>query len=196
MIREQWLELGIARLAPLFAEKAGIAELPPMRVSTGHTGTSKKDIGSCWKAAVASDKRAQIFISPMIDSSTRALDILAHEIIHAIVPEAKHGAPFKHIARAIGLEGKMTATVAGPELITHLNAIVAEIGEYPHAKLLTAEKAIGAPKKETTRMIKCECVQCGYVIRTTRTWLDLYSAPLCPCNQETDELPLRMVVQS
>lgn len=191
-IRETWLIQAIEELRPLFSEKAQV-ELPAVRVSTGFTGSGKKTVlGACWKGMTASDGLAQIFISPLIDSSTRCLDILAHELIHAIEPEAKHGAPFKRIALAVGLAGKMTATVAGPELQDRLNEIVSRIGEYPHAALTPAERAVGAPKKETTRMIKCECTACGYVARTTRTWLDLYSAPICPCNP--DELRVMAVM--
>ena len=36
----------------------------------------------------------------------------------------------------------------------------------------------------TTRLFKAECLSCGYIIRTTRKWLDGEGAPLCPCNGE------------
>jgi len=32
----------------------------------------------------------------------------------------------------------------------------------------------------TTRMIRCRCRSCGYTARTTRKWLTLHGAPLCP----------------
>lgn len=37
-----------------------------------------------------------------------------------------------------------------------------------------------APKKQKTRMLKCECATCGYTVRTARKWLELAGAPLCP----------------
>ncbi len=29
-------------------------------------------------------------------------------------------------------------------------------------------------------MLKCECVTCGYTVRTARKWLEEAGAPLCP----------------
>lgn len=36
------------------------------------------------------------------------------------------------------------------------------------------------PKKQKTRMLKCECAECGYTVRTARKWLEQAGAPLCP----------------
>ena len=48
----------------------------------------------------------------------------------------------------------------------------------------------GKPRrKQSTRMLKCQCGFCGYVVRTTRTWLDEYGPPLCPCNSKQMEGP-------
>jgi hypothetical protein len=35
------------------------------------------------------------------------------------------------------------------------------------------------PPKQDARLIKCECGECGYVVRTTRKWLEI-GAPHCP----------------
>jgi hypothetical protein len=82
---------------------------------------------------------------------------------------------FAKVAKAFGLEGKMTATVAGAELTERLNALVEQLGEYPHALL----KESG--KKQSTRMIKCECYSCGYIARTSSKWIEQAGAPICPC---------------
>jgi len=29
-------------------------------------------------------------------------------------------------------------------------------------------------------MLKCECVTCGYTVRTARKWLEEAGAPVCP----------------
>ena len=69
----------------------------------------------------------------------------------------------------------MTATEAGEELKGRLNALVEQLGEYPHA-LLTE-----SGKKQSTRMIKCECYSCGYIARTSSKWIEEAGAPICPC---------------
>lgn len=128
------------------------------------------------------------------------LDILLHELCHAVVnmhyPEAKwHGSQFGRLARGVGLEGKLTATVAGAELIEKLEAMLEELGQYPHAAI---EPGVGSPKPQTTRMLKVVCrdPQCktfdfetnsGYVLRTTAKWLDAYGTPFCVCGVRMEE---------
>ena len=109
------------------------------------------------------------------------LDLLLHELIHATVGTHEgHKGAFKRLAVACGLSGKMTATIAGEALTPRLADIVASLGEYPHSALNPASGA----KKAGTRLIKCECLECGYIVRTTSKWLDDMGAPICPCNLE------------
>ncbi len=182
--REEWLVAAIEALGKTVFADAGV-ELPPVRVSVGWPGgRGKKEnvIGQCWPTGLAADKKAQLFISPVLNDGARVLDVLAHELVHA-ADDCKNGhkAPFAKIAKAIGLTGKMTATVATPELVEKLNAIVLELGVYPHAELA---KSGGShePKKQTARMRKAECpVGSGYKVRLTTKWIEELGAPICPC---------------
>lgn len=188
MNREAWLELAIAKLrSELFAPQGH--DFPEgIRVSVGFGfGRSKSSLsilGQYWPKGLASDGVPQVFITPALDDSARVLDVLVHELCHAVAPEAGHGKVFKRIALSVGLTGKMRATVAGPELTERLNKLVTEIGPIPHAALTPGQKVAGAPKKQTTRLIPVECSACGYKARTTRTWLDSIGAPLCACNSK------------
>lgn len=114
--------------------------------------------------------------------------ILAHELVHAAVGiDAGHGKHFRRVAKGIGLAGKMTATVPGPQFEAAIKPILKEAGPLPHAQLNTGtlknheegEPKNTGPKKQTKRHIKCKCNQCGYVARTSRKWLDI-GPPLCP----------------
>jgi hypothetical protein len=112
--------------------------------------------------------------------SQGVLPTLVHELVHAVVGvEAKHGAKFWRPAKALGLVGKPTATEASEELIEKLRRFEKELGPYPHVAL--DPKKLDR-KKQTTRMIKCECAGCGYVVRTSRKWIDEVGAPLCPAH--------------
>ena len=173
--REEWLNKGVELLKPLFKENG--YTVPNVKVSVGFTGGSKNSIGTCWNAKVTGDNIAQIFIHPKIDDSSRVLDILAHELIHAIFPQDGHRGNFPKCAKAIGLTGKMTATIASPELKEFLATIIAEIGDIPHAKL---NYNTSAKKKQTTRMVKLEC-SCGYIVRTSRSNIENRGLPLCSC---------------
>jgi hypothetical protein len=85
------------------------------------------------------------------------------------------------LARAVGLEGKLTSCSAGDVLKSHLAVIALNLGDYPHAKL---DLSKSPKKKQTTRMIKMECKDCGYVARTSQKWLDEVGAAHCPAHGE------------
>ena len=95
------------------------------------------------------------------------LSVLTHELVHAI-DDCQHGhqAPFKRIAEAVGLEGKMTATTAGIELTEKIKAIVKKLGRYPHKKLNLSYK------KQTTRQILIQDTECGAKMRASRKTID------------------------
>jgi hypothetical protein len=188
--REQWLEAAVALMVPTF-KWAGYDKFPKVRVSCGwpsSRGLSSKAPagGECWDKGAAEDGVAQIFISPRIKKTVDplgVLPILAHELVHAVVGhKANHGKVFKACATKIGLEGKMTSTVGGEKFLEEAKYWVEHsLGEYPHAQL----NPKGRPtKKQTTRMVKCECKACGYSARTSRKWLESSGAPLCPCNKK------------
>ena len=182
--REEWLLAATAELSTIF-EAVG-ETLPAIRVSVGWPGGRGKKgnvIGQCWAASAATDNVAQIFVSPTLDDAERVLDVLAHELVHAVDDcKSGHKGRFAKVAKAIGLTGKMTETVAGDDLKVELCGILNRIGAYPHAALMGGEGADG-PKKQGTRMLKVECAEdSGYVVRMTRKWLDEYGAPKCPCH--------------
>jgi hypothetical protein len=188
--REAWLLAATDALAPLFLEKAGV-RLPKIKVSVGWPGgRGRKNsvIGQCWPTSLAGDKVAQVFISPALDDVAVILSTLVHELVHAADDcQSGHKGEFVRIAKALGLEGKWTATVAGDDLAAHLNDLHSKVlGAFPHAALSSGDGADG-PKKQGTRMLKVVCVEGDegeetYTVRMTRKWLDAYGAPKCPCH--------------
>jgi hypothetical protein len=182
--REAWLQAAVALMVPLF--KSAGHEVPILRVSCGWPSSralsqKKRVLGEAWPKDAASDKVAQIFISPWLIKTADeqgVLPTLAHEVVHATVGnENKHNKVFGKCARAIGLEGKLTSTNAGKLLMEAFNKWEKQLGAYPHAKLDMLKRPV---KKQTTRMVKCECKACGYVARVSRKWLEEAGAPGCP----------------
>lgn len=183
--REQWLVAAVDRMRPMFTVHE--AELPAVRVSVGfpksRRGKGSTAIGQCWTGKCSADETHEIFISPELVDPARVLDVLAHELAHAAVGVDKgHKAPFVKLARAIGLDGKPTATIAGEGFTTWLAAddTLKRLGEYPHAALNPGNGA--GPPKQTTRMIKLECDACGMIVRTTQKWIEGIGTPSCACD--------------
>ncbi len=182
--REAWLQAATEALRPLF-RGAGF-EVPPIAVSVGWpsrgaTSNSKRVLGQCWFGSMTENNVPQLFISPLIDDPTApdgVLGILVHEICHVIAgAEAKHGPKFVKVMKKVFLEGKPTSTVASADLVERFKQMMEKLGPFPHSKIVLSD---AEKKKQTTRMIKCQCGECEYVVRTVRKWLDLYGAPICP----------------
>lgn len=182
--REQWL-IKLARELERLFKRVGAPALPSYRVTCGWPSRKaltrkNKVIGQCFDKSCSKDKTTEMIVSMFIDNETDAAQILAHEMIHASVGTAAgHGKPFRDVALAIGLTGKMTATVAGPEFLKWIKPVLKRIGKYPHATV----DAAAATKKQGTRMIKVSCPNHPeYSVRMTRTWLEHidFGAPVCP----------------
>jgi len=114
------------------------------------------------------------------------LPTLTHELVHVVTWGEGHKGRFKQVALACGLAGKMTSTHAGAELCERLAEIAGRLGPYPHGQLTAS---FSRRKTQSTRMIKCEAVKCcGYVIRTTRKWLDEVGMPKCTHGSPMEEV--------
>lgn len=186
ILRQKWLEDATAALRNRFARK-GYTVPTTVRVSVGWpkgTHGTQHTIGQCWSVDASTDKHNEIFISPEITvphNSIKILGVLAHELVHATVGnEAGHKKPFKQCATAIGLTGKMTATTEGEEFAVWGKLLIERIGTFPAGAI---NKGIGR-KKQTTRLLKCECSECGYVARVTSKWVDDVGPPICPTDNE------------
>jgi hypothetical protein len=138
---------------------------------------SNRTVGQCFSTACSADEAHELFISPALDDKQRVAETLVHELCHAVDNcRHGHGPEFRRIATAVGLQGKMTATAAGPQLRERLNALLSEMPEYPHRTLDVRLNV----KKQGTRLLKIVCPACGYAARTTRQWLER-GLPTCPC---------------
>jgi hypothetical protein len=182
--RESWLNRVAAGMAPLF--EALESPLPSRaRGDRLHQQRRKgKAIGECWDNRLSADGHFEIFIRPDLAHAPDAMPaqiaaILAHELVHAAVGiPAGHGKAFKRVALGLGLVGPMRATT--PEGVPCRHRADPRCRRPPpHARLDTDGEST-APRKQKTRMLKCECATCGYTVRTARKWLEQAGAPLCP----------------
>lgn len=184
--REQWLNAAAVEIYDAHSEafdkhfgEDGDSHLASLLVSTGFPsrGGLGKVIGECWKSEASEGGAHHIFINPRLTDIVEVVATLAHEMIHAADNgENKHKGKFTRCARDLGLDGKPTATFAGPEFADWARGLSTKIGSYPH-EMLTPLMVV---KKQTTRMLKLEAPCCGYIVRTTKKWLE-EGMPSCPC---------------
>lgn len=162
--REEWLNAFMHKARPVFKQRG--FELPDkVRVSVGFMFRSPKAIGQCWHESASADGTREVFINPIIADSAHVADIVTHELCHTLFgPDEKHGKNFKAAAYGMGLEGKATATTAGDDWRAWAFPILAKLGPFPHAAIDPASSGV---KKQTTRLLKCECGDCGFIFRAT-----------------------------
>lgn len=187
MNREQWLD-ALTDVWRADFEGRGFPLPSKIRVSCSWPSKSalakkNKRIGEAWSSANSADGHFEVFISPVLQDPISVGAILIHELAHCAVGLAcGHKGAFTRCAKALGLEGKMTATVPSEALRLRLADVIGTLGAYPHAEL----KYSNAPKKQGTRMLKIACPDCGYQVRTTQKWIEV-GLPICPCGADMEE---------
>lgn len=176
MTREAWLKRAESIMAR-WIEIEGYSYPAHTRVSCGFPKSFKgrgRAIGQCWSRQVSADEHFEMFICPTLSDGVDVCGVLIHEMTHATVGiENGHNKVFGKLARALGMEGKLTATTVGDDLRELIvNQVIAVIGDYPHAAMtVSAPDKTKAPKRAKTYLIKCECDTCGHVSYSTAKWI-------------------------
>jgi hypothetical protein len=133
-----------------------------VRLSVGFAkGAKTNTIGWCYRSEAAEDGIHQIFVSPTLTDPVKVLSTVVHELCHAATDGHGHDKVFGAIARAVGLEGKLTATVPSEDLAKELQGIAKGLGEYPHSKLTHAAAFKGKHNKYQTKLV---CQACPFDI--------------------------------
>lgn len=181
--REEYLMTAVERLRPTF-ETAGY-EIPKYKVSCGFgSRNAKRTLGECWWSTATDDKVRQMFISPVISTAQEVVGVLAHELLHAVLPDgSKHGPLFKKGMKKVGLEGKAIYAKPGKELYDKITAIVTELGVYPNSPI---KMAVGPTRKNRKFIVKVACpVHDAFEVKIHVS--NLYvGSPKCWCGREMD----------
>ena len=180
--REAWLNAAVTELKQYVFGNYTVCD--EIRSSCGFPSSralsaKHKRIGECWDKEASTDNHFEVLISPLVDDPKKVLAVLTHELVHVLAGhKAGHKGPFRKIAKDVNLEGKMTATVASDRLNgVFETTILPLLGAYPHSAISPNSRP---KKKDGTRMIKLECHDCGYIVRTTQKWIET-GVPTCTC---------------
>jgi hypothetical protein len=184
--REAWMLAAITEMTPWF--EALDVKVPPLRVSIGWPGgrgSKAGVVGECWHPGAVTDHVPAIFVSPIQRDPKDILETILHEMVHG-VGMVDHQSKFAKVASKLGMIAPWTSTPSSPELIERLADLALKLGPFDHSAVNRGQGLLGTdperPPVQGTRMLKCVCEVCGYTARTTRMWLDLSGAPLCPAH--------------
>ena len=122
-------------------------------------------------------------------------ETLIHELAHAEneangvkdVSNGVHNKKFKSQAEALGLKVLPRDKKVGfgfTELDAPAREFLKKI-KFNSLMFKLARLTPSATKKAGTRLLKCECPTCGYVVRTTQKWIDI-GLPQCPDGDEME----------
>lgn len=179
---EEWLTHAVNALRPHFA-MAGY-EIRAVRATVGWTsaGSHGSRIGECWATRACSDGVNTIFINTNLVNSMHILDVLVHELVHAVDDcQHKHSREFARIAKKVGLKGPpWRSASADVPLLQLLHSIALDLGHHPYGVIYPP-----APAYREMNSGRVVCPQCGFTCRTLASWRSV-GHPLCP----THKVPL------
>lgn len=172
--REEWLQTAALTLRNPVREVTGLEIPERVRIGVGfpRRGIRSNTLGECWSASASRDGIHEITIRITEHEPAQVLAVLLHELLHAAL-DNKHGhaGAFAKAHKAVGFEGSARESIMSHGLRLKLESLAEALGEYPGARGLTALDEGSGPKKQATRMIKCECETCGFTFRTTAKWI-------------------------
>lgn len=158
----------------------------------------KQAVGWFWPEKWQTDKKSTVHEINMSAECLQSHDmgeLMLHELAHAEnnvlgikdCSGRQHNKKFKAMAERLGLLVHARAKSVGygyTDLADGAKTFLAKI-KFDSA-IFQAYRGGKAAKngKVGSRLVKCECSACGYIVRTTNKWLEESGAPICPCNKE------------
>ncbi len=182
--RELWVSAIVDSMRPEFARRGyPLPEKVRATIAFTSKGWRGKRRGECWSPDMSGDGATEVMVCLREKDAIHIGNILTHELVHAAqFLEAKnegkkvkngHDRRFKKIADAMDITvGKGTHALGDPKGAWGEWAIplIEAAGPMPHSAIA---EHVAKEKKQTTRMLKCECPDCGAIWRTSKKVLEV-----------------------
>lgn len=153
--------------------------LPAFEIRTGFPSVGRRspNITESW----TQDDGASyvIFVRPDRSDSIEVAAAVAFQLCRIAVGERdSHGYLFRHLAISIGLKGTKSESPPGTLFKELAKPLLENAGPLPSPDITPTDQE--KKTRQTTRLVKVACEECGYVVRVSRKWLDDVGPPLCP----------------
>jgi hypothetical protein len=164
--------------------------MPPANLTKRRSSKNGSALGVCFSRVATSDGVNEIFINPTMTDQDQILFVTLHELCHAEDNNRSgHSGRFARNITALGGIPPHTHGTPSDDLKAVFNQFRDEYGPFP-APPLNVDK-LDKPKKQTTRMRKLECKQCGWLARVSTAQASrLYHGSVCPCCDRAGVLAL------
>lgn len=153
--------------------------LPPIEARTGFSSSGRRtrNIAESWSQD--GGKSFVIFVRPDHNDEFEVAAAIAHQMCRISVwDKDDHGFLFRHLAVSIGLRGRKSESPPGNLFRELVGPVLEQTGAMPSQAIEHAD--VAQKTRQTTRMVKVTCADCGYIARVSRKWLNEVGPPLCP----------------
>lgn len=177
--REAWLACAVEELRPMFGFVGRPLMAQRIRVSCGFPTTHSRTgaTGQCFAATASADASVEIMVSPELSEPLAVFATLVAQLAHttdgAMSYTSSTYGPTCAAMKLVKTGPTWRTTAVGAEFNDTFGAIVASLGDYPHATLTTEKK-----NTQSTRQMKAVCPSCGFIIRLSKRWAD-QGMPTC-----------------
>lgn len=175
--REEWLSEVASAMSGWFDDLD--FPLPPFQVRSGLPSSGRRGANTAETWTQEDGQSHVIIVRPDRKDAVEVAAAIAHQMCHiASGPRDDHGHLFRHLAVSIGLRGRRTESRPGAVFEELIRSVIEQVGELPTPEWELASSPTTA--KQTARLIKVACRDCGYIARVSRKWLDSAGPPHCP----------------
>jgi hypothetical protein len=185
-MREHWLQRAISRYIQQWA-KLGVTVPADVRVTCGFPGggSPTKRIGECWPRSRSQQGVNEVFINPVLADSGAVLNVLGHELVHAVDDcQHKQGAVFSRICAKVGYSGGKNAMAEAQSALDFQASVAKALGDYPHAAVVLVKEE----QKESSGLHKFICGNGGSdALYSTAKMVEENGVPTCRCHGEDME---------
>ena len=176
--REQWLAAALEAMKPVAATLTGQNMADRIRIGVGFPSTYRRSgtLAECWPDVDSGDAHAEVIISPTIADPVEVFARLLGQALRTLpgamsIASVSYREAFDAVHLTVGAD--KNAILYSDAFYDQWESLIAALGDYPHAELSVAVR-----KTQSTRMLKLQCPQCGYIIRTTGKWV-AQGIPVC-----------------